>query len=261
MPGTFRQLLDQGGVCLGSMVFEFFTPGIGYILKNTGCHFVVFDMEHSGLDFMHLKSVLRYAEAADISTVVRVPSSRPDHIARALDTGARALMVPMVSSVEEAQAIVRAAKYPPFGSRGIAQQVGHDKWRGGSLVKNMQLGNDETTIIAQIETARGAKAARQIAGVPGIDVIWLGHADLSASLGAPGNFEGTAYLTALNMIQDAARTEGKRLGRMVPDAAGVSAALTQGFDILCLSTDVRLLSSALSAIVGNVKHEATGGSR
>ena len=109
----------------GHFIVEFATPGIGHILKSAGCDFVLFDLEHSGFHFETVKSVMRYFEAAQLPAIVRVPSKEYQHIARAMDMGAEGLMLPMVSTAEEARQIVHAMKYHPAGGRGAP--VGNDK--------------------------------------------------------------------------------------------------------------------------------------
>ena len=90
----------------GHFVVEFATPGIGHILKSAGCDFALLDLEHSGFGFETVKSALRYFEAADLPTIVRVPSREYHHIARAMDMGAEGLMLPMVGNVDEVRHIV-----------------------------------------------------------------------------------------------------------------------------------------------------------
>ena len=117
----------------GHFIVEFATPGIGHILKSAGCDFVLFDLEHSGFHFETVKSVLRYFEAAELPAIVRVPSKEYHHIARAMDMGAEGLMLPMVSTAEEAGQIVHGMKYHPAGGRGVALQVAHDRYRPGAV--------------------------------------------------------------------------------------------------------------------------------
>src|SRR5215211_8419063 len=109
----------------GHFIVEFATPGIGHILKNAGCEFVLFDLEHSGFGFETVKSAIRYFEAAGVAPIVRVPSKEYHHIARACDMGAEGLMVPMVGTAAEAKSIADSMKYHPAGKRGVALQVSH----------------------------------------------------------------------------------------------------------------------------------------
>jgi len=185
---------------LGTFLVEFNTPGIGQIMKAAGCEYVLLDMEHSGFNFERLKSLLRYMQSAELPTIVRVPSRNYNHIARALDMGAEGLMLPMVSSGEEAAQIVAHAKYPSQGHRGVALQVAHDRYLPGPVLKKLRDANKRTTIFAQIETPDGVANADEIAGVKGIDCLWVGHFDLSASMGIAGQFDHPDFIAAVDLI-------------------------------------------------------------
>lgn len=185
---------------LGTFLVEFNTPGIGQIMKAAGCEYVLLDMEHSGFNFESLKSMLRYMQSAELPTIVRVPSRNYNHIARALDMGAEGLMLPMVSSGEEAAQIVAHAKYPSQGHRGVALQVAHDRYLPGPVLKKLRDANKRTTIFAQIETPDGVANADEIAGVKGIDCLWVGHFDLSASMGIAGQFDHPDFIAAVDLI-------------------------------------------------------------
>src|ERR1700683_5832076 len=137
-------------------VVEFATPGIGQILKSAGCDFVLFDLEHSGFGFETTKSAIRYFEAADLPVIVRVPSKEYHHIARAMDMGAEGLMLPMVSTAEEARQIVQGMKYHPAGGRGVALQVAHDRYRPGAVPDKFAAAHNRSTLFCQIEHAAGA---------------------------------------------------------------------------------------------------------
>jgi 2-keto-3-deoxy-L-rhamnonate aldolase RhmA len=128
------------------------------------------------------------SRAADLIPMVRIPATEYHLIARPLDVGAMGLMVPMVESAEQAWAIVDSAKYPPLGRRGAAFGMAHDDYSGGDISEKMASANDEVLLIAQIETARGVENLDAIAAVDGIDVLWIGHFDLTNSLGIPGQF-------------------------------------------------------------------------
>jgi 2-keto-3-deoxy-L-rhamnonate aldolase RhmA len=123
---SLRAMTRTRDVKVGHFVVEFTSPGIGHLIRNAGCDFVLFDTEHSGFHFETIKSVLRYFEAAGLPAIVRVPSKEYHHVARALDMGAEGLMVPMVSSVEEVRSVVQSMKYTPQGQRGVALGIAHD---------------------------------------------------------------------------------------------------------------------------------------
>jgi 2-keto-3-deoxy-L-rhamnonate aldolase RhmA len=231
---------------LGHFIVEFATPGIGHILKSAGADFVLFDMEHSGFSMETVKSALRYFEAADLPAIVRVPSRDYHFIARACDMGAEGIMLPMVGSVEEARHIVNSVKYHPAGNRGVGLQIAHDRYRPGSVADKFTAANKRTTIFCQIETAEGVENAEAMAAIDGVDCLWVGHFDLSVSLGIPGDFGNRIFTDAIDQVAAATRKHGKALGRLVPTVETGVEINQLGFDFICYSGDVWVLHNALA---------------
>ena len=230
----------------GHFIVEFATPGIGYILKNAGCDYALFDMEHSGFGFETVKKVVRYFDAAALPAIVRVPSKAYDHMARVADMGAEGVMVPMVDTADEARALVANIKYPPVGRRGVALGVAHDAYASAGVVADrLTAANARICLFAQIETESGVTNADAIAAVEGVDCLWVGHFDLSASLGVPGQFDHPRFLKAIDEVAAACRKHNKALGRLVPDAATGVDYSARGFDYLCWSGDVWALQAAI----------------
>ncbi len=253
MPNTLRNLCADGRLHAGHFVVEFATPGIGHILAGAGAEFCFLDMEHSGFSYETVKSTLRYLQAAEVPTVVRVPGKAYDQVARALDCGAEGVMVPMLGTAEEARALVRHARYAPEGARGCAFGIAHDRYRPGPAAAKMAEANARTTVFALIETAEGARNAEAIAATPGVDCVWVGHFDLSASLGVPGDFAHPTYRAALEGICEAARRHGKGLGRLVGNLAEAEEAVRDGFRLVCYGGDVWLLQAAIAEGVRGIR--------
>jgi 2-keto-3-deoxy-L-rhamnonate aldolase RhmA len=261
-----KGLKEQAGgrhAKLGHFIVEFATPGIGHILKSAGCDFVLFDLEHSGFGFETVKSAIRYFEAADLPAIVRVPSKEYHHIARAMDMGAEGLMLPMVGNAEEARHILNSMKYTPEGGRGVALQVAHDRYRPGSVADKFAAANKRSTFFCQIETAEGVENAEAIAALPGVDCLWVGHFDLSVSLGVPGEFGSKTFTDAIARVGAAARAHGKSLGRLVPNVQTGIELFGQGFDFICYSGDVWVLHDALKDAIDKLREgcAATEGKR
>lgn len=230
----------------GHFIVEFATPGIGHILKSAGCDFVLFDLEHSGFHFETVKSVIRYFEAARLPAIIRTPSRDYQHIARAMDMGAEGLMLPMVGTGAEAREIVRAMKYYPAGGRGVALQIAHDSYRPGAVADKLTAANRRSTLFCQIETAEGVENADEIASIDGVDALWVGHFDLSVSLGIPGQFEHPDFRRAIERTTAACRKHNKSLGRLVPTVELGVELYAAGFDFICYSGDVWVLHNALA---------------
>ena len=246
---SLKQMTRMPEAKLGHFIVEFATPGIGHILKQAGCDFALFDLEHSGFSFETVKSAVRYFEAAGLPAIVRVPSKEYHHIARVCDVGAEGIMIPMVSTAAEAQAVTNCMKYYPDGRRGVALSVAHDVYGQGPVPDKLAAANERSTLFCQIETAEGAENADAIAGVDGVDCLWIGHFDLSASLGIAGQFAHPRFLDAVERTIAAAKKHKRALGRLVPTTEVGIELYKQGFDFCCYSGDVWVLRDALAAAI------------
>ena len=251
-PGL-KEMARSRELKLGHFIVEFATPGIGQILKGAGCDFALFDTEHSGFGFETIKAVLRYMQAADLPTIVRVPSKEYHHIARAADMGAEGVMLPMVGSPEEARAILECLKYVPDGRRGVALGIAHDRYLPGPTMEKLAAANRRTTLFAQIETRQGVENAEALAALPGVDCLWIGHFDLSCALGIPGQFEHRDFADAVTAVTKACQKHDKALGRLVPTVDEAVALRAAGFDFLCYSGDVWALQGAVQAGLDEIR--------
>lgn len=244
-----RRRLLQGETCFDLMAFEFFTPGLAPILAAAGAEFVILDMEHSGLGIEGVKAQCAFARAAGIVPMVRLPRPDPGLAPPLLDAGALGIMMPLVESAAQARALVDACRYRPEGRRGLAFGLAHDGYAAGPPLEKMAAANQAVLTIALVESAAGIEAASAIAAVPGLDLLWLGHFDLSDSLGIPGRFEEPAYRAAAATLRDAAAAQGKPIGWLAADGAQAAAARGAGFRCLCIGHEVMLLRDALSRAI------------
>lgn len=255
---ALRNMVRSRELKVGHYIGEFTTPGIGHILKAAGCDFVFLDMEHSGFGFDTVRQVLRYLEAADLPTLVRPPSKAYHHIARACDVGAGGIIVPMVSSSEEAKDVLECMKYFPKGRRGVALQIAHDRYRPGPILEKLSRANERTVLVALIETAEGANHADAIAAQEGVDCLWIGHFDLSWSLGIPGEFDNPLYTQAVEQVVTACKRHHKSLGQLVTNVQHGVELFEAGYDFICYSGDIWVLYGALSEAVGQLRAKCGG---
>jgi len=251
-----KRVLREGGVSLGTMVFDFNSTGIGRIAAAAGAEFVIFDMEHTGWSVETIRGLIATSRSADLAPFVRVPATQYHFIARPLDVGAMGLMIPMVESRQQAEAIAQYAKYPPMGRRGAAFGVAHDDYEDGDVLTKIQSANEEGLLIAQIETAQGVEKVDEIAAVDGIDIVWIGHFDLTNSLGIPAQFDHPDYLAAVDRVAEAARENGKVAGFMTSDPDNASWLLGKGFRCLAYSGDIWIYKQALAEGIAAVRAEA-----
>jgi 2-dehydro-3-deoxyglucarate aldolase/4-hydroxy-2-oxoheptanedioate aldolase len=240
-----KPLLAAGGSAYGAMIFEFFSPGIPQICKNAGADFVLYDMEHTGLSFETLKMQFALCRGLNLVPMVRVPRGEYHFIARALDVGAHGVMVPMVGTAEEAAQIVACTRYPPAGRRGAAFNFAHDDYQGGDVVGKIAEIHERTLVIPQIETAEGLANVEAIAAVPGVDVLWLGHFDLTNFMGIPGEFRNPDFISAVKRIVAACEKNGKTAAYIATDDDVAREFKAYGFRLFAYGLDQLLLQDAL----------------
>ena len=245
-PNAIKKDVLAGKSVPGAMIFEFFSPGMSSVLVNSGCRFAIYDMEHTGLGFETLKWLFASCRGLPIEPMVRVPRGEYTWLARSLDLGARGVMIPMVESQEQALSIVQACRYPPVGRRGAAFGFAQCDYLAGDIRQKIQTANERTLVIAQIETERGLEQVDKIAAVDGIDVLWVGHFDLSNFLGMPGEFDNPRFQAAMVHVAQVCRRHGKAAGFMATDKAWIQRAQAMGYSMIAVGTDNGLLQQALS---------------
>jgi 2-dehydro-3-deoxyglucarate aldolase/4-hydroxy-2-oxoheptanedioate aldolase len=233
----------------GAMIFEFFSPGIPIILKNAGCEFIIFDMEHGGLSLEQFKVLATISNSNQISPLIRIPEVSYNYVARALDLGASGIMAPMVNTAEEAMKVVKSSKYPPEGIRGAGFGFAHDNYNNENPLKYIKKANDELINIIQIETKYGLENVESIAAIDGVDCLWVGHFDLTNFLGIPGDFTSSIYLDAIKRVVDAGKINKKSLGIMVNNNDELEMYSELGFNMIAVGTEMNILSRSISQII------------
>ena len=240
-----KRSMTHGNISIGTMIFEFSTTGIARIAADAGAEFVIFDMEHTGWSVETIRTLIATSRATEIVPMVRVPATEYHFLARTLDVGAMGLMVPMVESEEQAQKIVESAKYPPVGRRGAGFGLAHDDYTDGDVVTKMRDANEEVLLIAQIETEQGVQNADKIAAVEGIDVLWIGHFDLTNSMGISGQFDHPKFQSAVDQVLAACKKHGKAAGFMASNIEEGRSFIARGFRILAYGGDLWLYKQVL----------------
>ena len=246
-----RRALAAGQSPIGLMVFEFGTTGVARMARSAGADYVLYDMEHSGWTPETVKALLETARAAGITPFVRVRDSARSSVSLLLDLGALGLMIPMVESAEQARRIVDYARYAPVGSRGVGVYHADDIEPEG-LPATLAKANREVVLMAQIETAAGVEQVEEIAAVDGIDVLWIGHFDLTTSLGTPGAFWNEAHTAAVDRVLAAGAAAGKPVGSLANDAADARRLLEMGFRTIVLG-DAPVFGGALTHALADAR--------
>lgn len=244
-----RRRVRSGEIVPGGMVFEFFSPGIAQLMRHAGCDYIIYDMEHTGIGLETIKWQVATCRGLDVVPMVRVPRGEYAFLAGALDIGVKGVMIPMVESGEQARSIADATHYPPHGRRGAAFGFAHDDYKGGAPVDKIANAQSETLVIAQIETERGLQNVEEIAAVDGIDVLWVGHFDLTNFLNIPGDFEAPVYKDALKHIVEVGRRHGKGLGFMAAGPQWARDYRELGFNMLAAGPEFGFVPRGINEIV------------
>ena len=258
-PNRLKQALTEGRVPVGHMVVEFNTRGMPQMLEKTGADFVLLDMEHTGFSASDIADLVAGFRLTTVTPLVRVPQIEYHFIARALDVGAMGVMVPNVQTGAEARAIVAAAKYAPLGQRRVALGAAHTDYERVDPGEVFRYANENTTVICQIESQKGLDQIDEIATTPGVDLLWVGHFDLSQSMGIPGEFDHPDFLAAVKLVIDTAKRHGLGAGIQPHNLAQTQHWMAMGFDVISYSSDLSVYIDAMTKAVAGVRELASGG--
>lgn len=213
------------------------SPVIAELAAGVGYDWVLMDLEHGCEAEAALPSQLRALRGSNTSAIVRVGAPHPDLIGRVLDWGARGIMVPHVNSAEAAQECVEAMHYPPVGKRGISRSAR----AYGYGLQVPDAAPPPPVFMAQIETIEGVINAAPIAAVEGVDVLFVGPADLQFDLRARPNEIAEGYEECLRHVVTVAHANKKEAGILVRRASDLPMLLDMGFTCLAMDSDLAIL--------------------
>ena len=215
----FKRSITSGKTPFGAWLMSA-APSTAEALGCVGFDFLVVDMEHTPIDTPQMIGILQAIAGTPAQPIVRPPWNDMVMVKRAMDAGAQSLLFPFVQSAEEAKRAVASTRYPPDGLRGVAGT--HRGSRYGTVPDYLKRANEEICVIVQIETLAALAKLEEIAAVPGVDSIFLGPGDLSASMGFIGDIGNPAVQEKLKGAAQACKRLNKPTGiiGMNPDMAG-----------------------------------------
>lgn len=221
-------------------------PQISAAMASLGFDWLVIDAEHSSITIQVAEHCFIAAERHGCRPMVRLPQACPYTARRYLDAGAQGLIVPVVEEREGFDTFAQHCYFPPKGKRGLGL-VRANLWGG---VLQEYINEFEPTIIAQIETQKGANNCQQILASPYVDGIMIGPYDLSADLGCPGDFSNPDFVEICREIRNNVKNSGKMLGfhQVASDEQQLKQRLQEGYDFIAYGTDLVAMRSALVAV-------------
>ncbi|GAB4112498.1 MAG: aldolase/citrate lyase family protein [Candidatus Caldatribacteriota bacterium] len=240
--------LREGNRIIGTMIRMVRNPAIAQIAFYAGLDFIMFDLEHGPYSIETISDIAKVARSIGLGIFARVPELAKGYISRLMDAGVEGIMVPMISTPEEAQKLVKWSKYAPLGNRGFGSIGGLTNFNKiiSGAANFMKEQNEKTLSIAQIETAEAIKNIELIAAVEGIDVLLVGPNDLAISLGVPGDIMGEKNQAAIRKVVEAAEKYKKFFAIHGNDA------LLESWDsklqIIMNSLDISVLQNGFASI-------------
>lgn len=242
---TFRDRILAGETLFGSWA-GLGSPLAAELVARAGFDWVLVDLEHGAATESELLAHLHAIEGTGAAALVRPQSGERLRIGRALDLGATGVIVPRLDSTAEVREVVSFLRFPPAGQRGVALLT-----RGARLgtIGHGDVGslNRDIVGIVQVESPGALRDATEIAAIDGVDVLFVGPADLSHSLGVPGQFSDPTYRAALRSVVAACRANRKAAGILLYDHASFAPHLEMGFTFVGLGADASFVVSGANA--------------
>jgi 2-keto-3-deoxy-L-rhamnonate aldolase RhmA len=204
-PNRTKQLLNDGQVALGSGLGQFRSPEIPKLYAAAGLDWTFIDTEHGGFDLETVQDLVRTSLLTPLTPIVRVADLQYSLIARALDMGAEGIIFPRVESPELLARAISWTKFPGQGVRGFglgAPQVGYKNHSFQEIIDHL---NANVLVVLQIETQTALDRCDELLAVPGVDIVMVGPADLSISLGVPGQFDHPQMIEAVSGVIECCR--------------------------------------------------------
>jgi 2-keto-3-deoxy-L-rhamnonate aldolase RhmA len=253
---TLKRALKAGRPTAGAWV-SLCSPIAAEIMADAGFDWLLIDMEHGHGDYQTLLVQLQAMQASRSTPLVRVEWNDPAVIKRVLDLGAHGVVIPLVGDRNECEAAVRACKYPPHGNRGVA-----GSHRAGGFgrfsAEYWKRANAETLVVIQIETAEAVKQIDAMLEVPGVDVAFIGPADLSAALGHLGDSGHPDVVDAIARVEAAAKRARVALGTISRSWDEAKALYARGYQMVTLCADAGLVLQGAAAQVANFRKDIAG---
>ena len=224
-------------------------PIAAEIVANAGYDTVVMDHEHGPGDLLNAISLMQAVHASGATPMMRVPWNDMVYIKRALDIGVMGIIVPYVQNAAEAEAVVAACRFPTAGVRGVAPHAARCSGWGSQLAAYRAAMPDELLIACQIETEEAIDNIEEIAAVDGVDMLFMGPSDISASIGHMLDMEEPAVIRLIQKAERQMRATGKLLATVTRPGKTVKWTFERGYDLVVCGQDAKLLQGAALAQV------------
>ena len=249
---SLRELLKGPQPVICCAMGQLRDPKLVEMIANSGNYQAIwFDQEHAGWTSKDIEDGTRAARASGIQTFVRLPVTDYSAAMRPLEAGADGVMASMVRSADEVVNLVRWSRFHPEGLRGVNGTGVDGNYGTYGGADYFAAANQKTMVAAQVECVEALNEVEKMAAVPGLDMLFIGPADLSQSLGIPGQWDPPEMRQATKRVAKAAKEHGVAWGILPRDPAHASFALENGCNLLSLGMDVWFFQQGLRAYWSN----------
>ena len=251
-PANLKQRISERGPQFGCWL-EMFSPIAAEVVAQAGYDFVLIDLEHGPGSYLDAIALMQAIQGRDCAPVMRVPSNDEVALKRALDTGVAGVMVPAVNTAAEAEAAVAACHYPPRGRRGMAAAIVRGADYGLRAAEYIESAGEALLVMCQIESAEAVENVTAIAGIEGVDMLFVGPFDLSANLGHLGEPDHPEVRAKIARVEAAAQAAGKRLGAIPTPERSAAELVAAGYELIVVDADVLLLREGARASLATLR--------
>ncbi len=253
-PPDLKRRISERGPQFGCWL-EMFSPIAAEVVAQAGYDFVLIDLEHGPGSYLDAIALMQAIQGRDCVPLMRVPSNDEVALKRALDTGVAGVMVPAVNTAAEAAAAVAACHYPPRGRRGMAAAIVRGADYGLRAAEYIESAGTALLVMCQIESAEAVENVTAIAAVEGVDMLFVGPFDLSASVGHPGQPDHPEVRALIARVEAAAQAAGTRLGAIPTPERSAAELVAAGYELIIADADVLLLRDGARASLAQLRAE------
>jgi 4-hydroxy-2-oxoheptanedioate aldolase len=243
---SLRERINKGEVVYG-MFFKLNNPDVVEMVGIANFDFIIIDTEHGNYSPVDVANIIRSAENAGISSVVRVHMAIAEDVLHAFDSGADGVQIPSITSIETADEVCASTKYFPDGNRGLSttqRAAMFGKWNKEQSY--FTYSNENSLVVVHVENCEMASKVEELCDIPQIDVIFVGPGDLSQSLGKPGQLNDPEVVALVEDIFKKALAKGKKVGIFCGNPNAVERYVKMGATYIGYNSDTTIFLNALA---------------
>ncbi len=246
---NFTKRLRQQELLLGTLL-TLPAPEVAEMVSRCNVDWVFMDGEHSPLSILDWQRLMQ-ATGGRCANILRIPACSEADVKKALDIGADGIIAPMINTAEQARQLVKWSKYPPQGQRGVG--LARAQAYGLKFAEYMASANDNTAVIVQAEHIKAVENIDSIVQVEGIDAVFIGPYDLSASMGITGQVDDPDVVAAIDVVSSACEKYNIARGFFGLTVESVQPYIDQGYSLICVGTDAGFVTRGVSEITSALK--------